>query len=206
MINKKIEQLVYPKDYSYADLIKGIDLNKNVYRINILAPSGTWIYVNNDVTPIVLDKDAFDWNVENFGQIEHLQFILNFNTYIWNNNIKQWIENSNGKSLKDIFLELFNSSIDDFDYEEAEKALWASSMMILLKEQDNNLFENYIDELKYYLPVTYDIVNGDSSETNDDYLTWAYKYYDLLNKITEIGITPEDNGIILTIFYLEDKE
>lgn len=90
MIIEKVVQKVITNPESLFDLSKNFladvfqdeyqkEINASIirpFRLIISGPSasGLWMYVNKDISPVVIDE-KFDWNLKDFGNFNHIYFI-----------------------------------------------------------------------------------------------------------------------------------
>lgn len=90
MISEKIKQSVFTYDNLpdlfqncfpkiFEDTVQEQD-NKPILRphhLIISAPIGTWLYINNDISPSIIDETGiFDYDLKNFAIFDSLYFVF----------------------------------------------------------------------------------------------------------------------------------
>ena len=128
MINNAFKQISIPnKKYTIEDLTtdflpklfedeqrKAQNLNTvRPYKIMISAPSNTWLYFNNDISPVVINETGkFIWDLSSFGTFNSLYFVFNDSKYLWDSDNAVWVENQEGLSIETIWKDLTGYDIN----------------------------------------------------------------------------------------------
>ena len=70
--NENIEKL---KTDIMPSLFQNEDNSVRPHHLIIIAPPGTWLYINDDIVPFVIGENGkFDWDLEDFGTFKELYF------------------------------------------------------------------------------------------------------------------------------------
>lgn len=218
------------------EITKGKELNKNIKINRIIINSKVnkplWVYVNNDISPIIVN-DTFDWDVSNIGTINHLYFIFSdkpvIKKYILNeeNGKKFFIqsEDEEGKTLIDWWYYYFGSyiSFSQFITYITTQGINASNfeqsstqMTELFQSIDiNNIpfFSDYQKKIKtsnFIIPAVSNWWNSIKNILNFGIFDWLKEVNSLISAIetTNFQDLVEDSNqqIIITVFYDEEND
>ena len=80
MINEQIQQKRFTRQQSENDtnilrtMINNFE-NARIYHIIITGSENLWLYINDDITPIIVNDGIFNWDIKNLGIFESLRIV-----------------------------------------------------------------------------------------------------------------------------------
>ena len=222
MINNSFKQIVIPSSsYSIEDLTKDFlpklfkdeqrkKQNLNIirpYKIMISAPPNTWLYFNNDISPVVINETGtFTWDLSSFGTFNSLYFVFNESKYAWDDERQVWMEDTNGVPVETIWENLTGYDISAItnQSENTVIAIFCAALLTKINELNDTTIEevletnlNALEEL-FYLNIKKE---KDSIEFED----WLKQFKSLLEILNSMPESQLNKKIFITGFYYELK-
>ena len=219
MINEKIKQLkLSNKNNLQQNILSNIfNLNSNEkpYRIIVSATPGTWFYVNNDISPIIIDETGFlDWDLSGFGTFDSLYFSTNLNCFIYDELSKRWVKTDDGYSYKELWKNYFNYFFNEIEHDEIFYEVLIKILIVklyfLLEKKEylsrNDLLEE-LNILQDYLFPKQQLKNNFLTQQfileNNQFISFIDQF---INDLKANQVLIEDliaQDILVTIFYYE---